>query len=176
MFHCWERRWIDVDGVSHTLSATAAIIAGVSTVFGFSRFGLSMRMPVSYTFSRENEQTVLKVLLFFKNPYAVFAHILQHYHDFQSNVAIQPYSFDGRIQLIICQIGHEFSVTIPEISTGWKKTLDGGSYTYISLLVSFFFFFFGFDIEFFFCVCVLSCLGFDCLSSVSEHFSSVQFR
>ena len=40
----------------------------------------------------------------------------------------QPYSFGGRIKLIICQIRHERSVTIHEISTSWKKTLDGGSY------------------------------------------------
>ena len=41
---------------------------------------------------------------------------LQHYHDFQSNVAIfpsvvqaytQPYSFGGRIKLIICQIRYD---------------------------------------------------------------------
>ena len=50
MFNCWKRRWIDVDGASHTLSATAAIFLGIRTVFGFSRFGLSMRMPVSFTF------------------------------------------------------------------------------------------------------------------------------
>ena len=46
---------------------------------------------------------------------------LQHYHDFQSNVAIfpsvvqeftQPYSFGGRIKRIICHIRHELSVTI----------------------------------------------------------------
>ena len=29
----------------------------------------------------------------------------------------QPYSFGGRIKLIICQIRHELSVTIHEIST-----------------------------------------------------------
>ena len=54
--------------------------------------------------------------------------------DFQSNVAIfpsvvqaytQPYSFGGSIQLIICQIRHELSVTIHEISTIWKKTDSG---------------------------------------------------
>ena len=67
----------------------------------------------------------------------IFTRILQHYHDFQNNVAIfasvvqaytQPYSFGGRIKLIICQIRHELSVTIHEISTSWqrKKTLDGG--------------------------------------------------
>ena len=53
-----------------------------------------------------------------------------YYHDIQSNVAIfpsviqaytQPYSFGGRIKLIICQIRHELSVTIHEISTSWKK-------------------------------------------------------
>ena len=42
----------------------------------------------------------------------------------------QSYSFGGWIKLIICQIGHELSVTIHEISTSWKKkTLDGGPYT-----------------------------------------------
>ena len=40
----------------------------------------------------------------------------------------QPYSFGGRIKLIICQIRHELSVTIYEINTSWKKTLDGGHY------------------------------------------------
>ena len=38
----------------------------------------------------------------------------------------QPYSFGGKIKLIICQIRHELSVTIHEISTSGKKTLDGG--------------------------------------------------
>ena len=47
-FNCWERRWID----SHTLSATAVIFSDIRTVFGFSRVGLSMRMPISFTFFR----------------------------------------------------------------------------------------------------------------------------
>ena len=38
MFNCWERRWIDVDGTSHTLSATTTIFSGVRTDFSFSRF------------------------------------------------------------------------------------------------------------------------------------------
>ena len=75
-------------------------------------------------FSQDNEHTELTVPLFFQNPYAILAHILQHYHDFQSNVAIfnsvvqaytQPYSLSGRIKLIICQIRHELSVTIHEV-------------------------------------------------------------
>ena len=83
-------------------------------------------------FLQDNEHTELTVLLFFQNPYAIFAHILQHYHDFQSNATIffsvvqayiQPYSFSERIKLIICQIRHELSVTIHEISTGWKKNV-----------------------------------------------------
>ena len=38
----------------------------------------------------------------------------------------QPYSFGGRIKQIICQIRHELSATIHEISTSSKKMLDGG--------------------------------------------------
>ena len=41
----------------------------------------------------------------------------------------QPYSFGGRIKLIICQIRHELSVNIHEISTSWKKVLDGVPYS-----------------------------------------------
>ena len=38
----------------------------------------------------------------------------------------QPYSFGGRIKIIVCQIRHELSVIIHQISTNWKKkTLDG---------------------------------------------------
>ena len=46
-----------------------------------------------------------------------------------SEAYTQPSSFGGRIKLIICQIEHELSVTIHEISNSWKKTLDGGLYT-----------------------------------------------
>ena len=40
MFNCWELRRIDVQGASHTLSATAATFSGVRTVFDFSRFAI----------------------------------------------------------------------------------------------------------------------------------------
>ena len=33
----------------------------------------------------------------------------------------KPYSFGWRIKLIICQIRHELSVNIHEITTSWKK-------------------------------------------------------
>ena len=35
----------------------------------------------------------------------------------------QPYSFGGRIKLIICRIRHELSVSINDINTCWKKTV-----------------------------------------------------
>ena len=124
-----------VDGASRTLSVTVATFTGVRSVFGLSLFGLSMRMPVSFTFvSQDNEQTELMVLFFFQNPYATFTHILQLCHDFRSLAAIfnsivqaytQPYLFRGRIKLIICHIRHELSVTIHEVSTSCKKTKVG---------------------------------------------------
>ena len=64
-------------------------------------------------FSEANVHTELTILLFFQKLYAIFAHNMQHYSDFQSNVVIfhsvvqaytQPYSFSGRIKLIIFQI------------------------------------------------------------------------
>ena len=72
-------------------------------------------------FSQDNERTELTVLFFSQNPYAIFAHFLQNYHDYQTNVAIfpsvvqaytQPCSFIGRIKLIICHIRHDLSVTV----------------------------------------------------------------
>ena len=48
----------------------------------------------------------------------------------------QPYSFGGNIKLIICQIRHELTVTIHEISTTWKKTLNGGPYINTTIFLS----------------------------------------
>ena len=50
LFSCWERWWIDDDGTWRTLSATSAIFSFVYPVLGFSRFSLSMRMPVFFHF------------------------------------------------------------------------------------------------------------------------------
>ena len=48
----------------------------------------------------------------------------------------QPYSFGGRIKLIIYQISYELSVTIHKISSCWKKkTLDGGPCAYLHLYI-----------------------------------------
>ena len=46
----------------------------------------------------------------------------------QAHLAKQSSSVYTTIKLIICQIRHALSVTIHEISTSWKKTLDGGPY------------------------------------------------
>ena len=113
----------------HDFQSNVAIFPSVVQAYTQPYF-VQWKAPVSFTFLQDNEHTELTVLFFFQNPYAIFAHILQHYHDFQSNVAVfpsvvqaytQPYSFSVRIKLIICQIRHELSVTIHEISTGWKK-------------------------------------------------------
>ena len=74
-------------------------------------------------FAQDNEHTEPTVFIFFQNPYAIFAHILQHYRDFQIFPSVvqaytQSYSFGGRIKLIICQIRHELSVT-----TSWEKNV-----------------------------------------------------
>ena len=73
---------------------------------------------------------------------------------FFSNIGIfcksiaDPCSFGGRLKLITCQIRHELSVTIHQISTSWKKTLDGGpiicTYYRFIFLFAFLMFFFHF--------------------------------
>ena len=52
---------------------------------------------------------------------AIFPSVVQAY--------TQPYSIGGRIKLIACQIRHELSVIIHEISTSWKKRLGCGPYS-----------------------------------------------
>ena len=49
-----------------------------------------------------------------KSNAAIFPNVVQAY--------TEPYSFGGRIKLIICQIRHELTVTIHEISRSWKKS------------------------------------------------------
>ena len=123
MFNCWERHSIHVDGASNTLFATLFL--------AFHAFFYRWECQFISLFSQNNEYLELTVLLFFQNPYAIFAYILENYHDFQNifvaifpsivQVYTQPYSFGGRIKLIICQIRHKLSVTIYEISTICKK-------------------------------------------------------
>ena len=96
MFNCWERRLIDVKRFTHAFRHKGCQF-------------LSLFLP-------DNRHTELTASFLPKS--------LHYYHDFQCNVAIfpsivqaytQPYSFGGKIKLIICQIRHELSVTIHKI-------------------------------------------------------------
>ena len=131
MFNCWERRWIDVDGA---FCHSSKFLAFHTLVY---RGGCQFLSLFSQDTNIRRADGASLLPKFSGLSYAIFAHILQHYHDFQSNVAIfssfvqaytQPYSFGGRLKLIICQIRLELSATIHEISTRWKQTLDGGPY------------------------------------------------
>ena len=78
-------------------------------------------------FSQDNEHTELMVLLFFQNPYAIFARtfcnitmifkvMLQYFPALFKRIH-NPYSFGGKIKQITCQIRHKLSVAIHEKST-----------------------------------------------------------
>ena len=72
MFNCWERRFTTYFLPQQQYSRVYALF-------------LVFYALVS---SQDNEHTELTVFLFFQNSYAIIAHIVQHYHDFQSNVPI----------------------------------------------------------------------------------------
>ena len=59
---------VENDSASRTPYAKAAIFLGARTVFGFTRFGLSMGMFLSFILSQDKENAELTVLLFFQNP------------------------------------------------------------------------------------------------------------
>ena len=58
ILNCWERRWIDVDGASHTLSATAAIFSGV-LFLDFHAFVYRWGCPFFRFFSQNNDDDSL---------------------------------------------------------------------------------------------------------------------
>ena len=118
MFNCWERRWIDIDSSN---------IFGCTHCFWlFTLWFIDGGCQLLSLFPQDNEHTELTVLLFYHNPYIIFAHFLQHYIFQRCSSVYTTNSFSGRIKLIISQIGHELCVTNHEISSSWKKTLDGG--------------------------------------------------
>ena len=129
MLICWGRRWIYVDGASHTLSTTAAKL---SCVLAFHVLIYRWGCQCLSLFHKITNIRWWRCFSSSKIRTQIFAHILQHYHDVQSNVALfpnvvqaytQPYSFSGRIKLIIFQIQHELSVTNHEISSNSKKKM-----------------------------------------------------
>ena len=132
MFSCWKRRWLDVDGASHTLSATAAIFLGVRTpcfwlftlwfidedasFFHFFHKIMNIRSWRCFFSSKIRKQfshTLCNITMIFK--------VMSQYFPALFKRIQQPYSFGGRLKLIICQIRHEVSVTVHEIRTSWKK-------------------------------------------------------
>ena len=106
---CWWRCFVCFCYSSNILGCTQCFsLRGL--VYGWECPFLSF-----FFFSQDNGHMELTVFIFFQNPYA----ILQHYHDFHSNVAIfpsvvqaytQPYLLSARIKQIICQT-NELSVT-----------------------------------------------------------------
>ena len=78
------------------------------------QFCLFKYPPRSKWTSSENHR-FSKIGIFWKSIAGPLSRVVQAY--------TQWYSFVGRIKLIICQIRHELSVTIQEISTSWKKNV-----------------------------------------------------
>ena len=64
---------VEVDGELMLMALHIHFLSGLCTVFGFSRFDLWMRMPVSFTFSQDDEHSELTVHPFFQNPYKVIS-------------------------------------------------------------------------------------------------------
>ena len=108
-------------------TATCFGCVGISMYsYGFSvpqmrKFCLFTYPPRSKWASSEKMNFLPKMPIYCKSIAGPLRSIVQAYT--QSN------SFGGSIKLIICQIRHVLSITIHEISTSWKKTLDGGLYT-----------------------------------------------
>ena len=87
---------------------------------GFSMYacGFSVTILLVYIPAKIKTSFIWKDDVFCQNRHVsrsvrIFPSVVQAY--------TQPYSFGGGIKLIICQIRHELSVTIYEISTSWKK-------------------------------------------------------
>ena len=106
------------------------------TRFGCVRFsmyacGLSvpqMRQLCLFTFPPRSKWASSEKMIFFFAKFGIFCKSIPRPLPSVVQAYTQPYSFGGRIKLIICQNRRELSVTIHEISISWKKTLDGGTY------------------------------------------------
>ena len=72
---------------------------------------------------QDQNELHLKKLFFFFAKIGIFCKsITGPLSEAYTNV-YKPYSFGGSIKLIICQIRHELSFTIHDISTSWKKNV-----------------------------------------------------
>ena len=85
---------------------------------GFSVTQMYIDAKIKMSFIWKDDFFLTKSPLSASRSQAVFYSFVQEY--------TQPYSFGGRKKQIICQIRHELSVTIHEISSSWKKKTLGG--------------------------------------------------
>ena len=100
---------------------------------GFSMYAcgfsvLQMQQLCLFTYPPRSKLASSENILFFVAKIGIFCKSISGPLPSVVQTYTQPYSFGGRMQLIISQIRDELSVTIHEISTSWKKTLDGGTY------------------------------------------------
>ena len=119
---CWWR-------FTHPFCHNSNILEGMQCFWLFTLWFIDEDANFFHFFSQDNEHTELTVLLFFQNPYAIFAYILQHYHDFQSKVAIFPSVVQAQ-----ARTNYLSNQTWAKLYNSRKKhllkkkTLDGGPY------------------------------------------------
>ena len=103
---------------------------------GFSMYAceFSVRAKIKMSFIGKDDFFFAKIGIFCKSIAGPLPSVVQAY--------MQPYWFGERIKLIICQIRHELSITIHEISTSLiNKTLDPPpQYLFLSIKHSFYYY------------------------------------
>ena len=121
MFNCWERRWINVDGASHTLSACHSnnILRCTHYFWLFTLWFIDDDVSFFHFFSLDNEHTdSSKVHTQFSHTFCYITMIfkvMSQYFPALFKLYAQPYSCGGRMKLIICQIWHELYDPIENI-------------------------------------------------------------
>ena len=88
-----------------------------------------------YTRQNQNELHLKRWFFFCQNRHLLSVDLSQYFPALFKRMPYIPYSFGGRIKLIICQIRHELSVTIQEISTSWKKNVKWWTLCMCSLIL-----------------------------------------
>ena len=91
---------------------------------GFSMYACRFSVPQMwqfylFTYPRRSKWASSENMIFFFLPKSASSVSRLQAH----SRVVQPYSFGGRIKLIICKIRHELSVTIEKISISWKKNV-----------------------------------------------------
>ena len=92
---------------THTICHSSNILGCMHCFWLFTLWFNDKDASFFHFFSQDTEHTELTVLLFYQNPYAIFAHILQHCHDFQNNVAIFPSFVQAYTIMLLDQNPHQ---------------------------------------------------------------------